>query len=1029
MRALISTLLVVGLIVLMVANPLFARFDSWDSENGVMIRQGHHVFWEGKAMATDGNDNWLIAWADGHNGTQDVYAQLYDSDGNELWPSGGLRITDGPYPEEMPILAYAGNDEWIIGWQDYRLDIQYQGRMTVYAQKYNSRGQALWTDGGVFIGPDGGNQIEGKSQKPPTIHPTTDGGAICVYESGLNSHDPRYFAQRLSSDGGLLWGDRGVALNDRDGRITATSDGSDGLFYILSQTGRVGVYNLIVNHLSSDGEQTWGEDLSGLPLEDLDIFGHNPKITVDGDGGAFVCWKQSTPQNAQSVYGQHITIDGELNWGEFGTELTMRGDHSLNYQMINSAPREIEIVWSDNETPVFAQRIEASGGQPVLLWGEEGEELEGIRVSEYMEHPYLMSIYSDQKGGLVTTWIERNESGYRDFRIQRVSVDGEMAWDEAGTIRVREKHCSSQKVVTLGDRIFFAWRETKSSEFGLSFQAYNMGNGSTLMDEYSVPIVMGISNQTTSPKIIKSGESAYVSWIDGRNFTFGDMPYIQRVDLETGEPQWEHQGKKLAPTYFEDNEPSHIRMYGAVQIVEDQSGGAINVWTKRHIVSQRINEDGSLEWGNSGIAMFGEGEFDFESSARNQKLFSDDEGGAVLVVEIRKHVDEGRQIRMQRINSNGQVLLGEQGVRVMASAGDRHSLSMKAIRLSDGDFLITWQRDMRLQAIKIDRDGTPIWDSPVTLKEFGERYADYSVAEIQNSIVVTYRDVDGDSQQTYMVYLNQDGEKVHDQYDLALDNFDDSRQLKSFYSDSNTGWMTYLTGTELYLTKVEIAGDGPQVDEERTQLISDCENERVYSNIVEDGNGGVFVFWTEGYTDMNIRYKHFNGNVEPVCEEYVDDGVVLVDSRYNQSQMCMVPDGEGGVLTAWNDWRASTGHQEGDDVYIMRVDDGYSLSVTDRPSNESMPGLWSLASAYPNPFNSTTKISFTNPVRAELKVTIFDALGREVTSLANGVHSAGNHTLNWNSNDSFGRPVVSGMYFYEIQGEGVQMTNKVFLVR
>ena len=94
-----------------------------------------------------------------------------------------------------------------------------------------------------------------------------------------------------------------------------------------------------------------------------------------------------------------------------------------------------------------------------------------------------------------------------------------------------------------------------------------------------------------------------------------------------------------------------------------------------------------------------------------------------------------------------------------------------------------------------------------------------------------------------------------------------------------------------------------------------------------------------------------------------------------------------------------------------------------------MPGLWSLASAYPNPFNSTTKISFTNPVRAELKVTIFDALGREVAALANGVHTAGEHTLTWNSNDSFGRPVVSGMYFYEIQGEGIQLTNKVFLVR
>ncbi len=1028
MKAFYRLLLVVGLVMLTVSNPLFARFDSWDSENGVKIRQGHHVFWTGKAMATDGEDNWLIAWADAHNGCMDVYAQLYDADGNELWQSGGMRVTDGQYPQEMPIIAYAGNDEWIIGWQDYRLDVNYRARMVVYIQKYNSQGEALWTEGGVFIGPEGGNQIEGKAQQPPTVHATTDGGAICVYETGISSHDPRYFAQRLSSDGDLLWGDQGVALNDRDGRIVATSDGSDGLFYILHQIGRVGVYNLTVNHLSSDGDQTWGEDLSGLPLEELDITGHHPKITIDGDGGAFVCWILSNPQNSQSIYGQHITVDGQFNWGEYGTQLTRRGHHSLNYEMINSAPREIEIVWCENETPVFAQRIEASGQQPVLHWGADGEELEGIQVSEYRDYPYLKSIYSDQQGGLVTTWIERNESGYRDFRIQRVSVDGEMAWDEAGTIRVNDMHCSSQNVVALGDRVFFAWRETKSPEFGLAFQGYDIEDGSTLLEEYSVPIVTGITNATSYPKIIKSGGSAYVSWIDGRHFTHGDLPYIQRVDIETGEPQWEYQGKNLYPSYLEEEEPSDFRMYGSVRIVSDQAGGAIVVWKKTLVLAQRVNEDGSFEWGRGGIPIFGERGFDFNYS-RNQKLFSDDEGGAVLVTEIKANAEEGRQIRMQRIDSNGQKLLGEQGISVMENNNVRQWLGMKAIELADGNLLITWIRNSNLQAIKVDINGEHIWESPVTLKEFGESYASYRVAEIENTIVVSYEDIDGDSYQTYMVYLDQDGEKLHNQYELALDHFDDSKQMLSFYSDTNKGWITYKSGNELYISNLEVEGDEPQLDDEKTALVSVFEGERIFTNLVSDGNGGVFVFWLGRSDHADIFYKHFNSEVQLVGEEYENDGVVLVDSRYMQDQVCVVPDGTGGVLTTWNDWRASTGHQEGDDVYVMRIGDGYSMSVADRPSNERMPGLWSLASAYPNPFNSTTKISFTTPVRAELKVTIFDALGREVTALANGVREAGEHTLTWNSNDSFGRPVVSGMYFYEIQGEGVQMTNKVFLVR
>ena len=1028
MKTLYSLLMIVGVTVLTIANPGFARFDSWNSENGVMIRQGHHVFWTGTAMATDGNDNWVIAWSDAHNGTMDVYAQLYDAEGNELWQSGGLRVTEGEYPEEMPMVVYAGNDEWIIGWHDYRLDVDYLGYNVVCAQKYNAQGEALWTDGGVLIGPEGGNRYEGKSQTHAVMHATADGGAICVYEGGRNTRESRFFAQRLSSDGDLLWADQGVIISDEHAKIASTSDKNNGLTYILRRLDHGNMSSLTIHHLDSNGEQTWGENGSGLVLDNPDENSHGAEIASDGNDGVFACWVHNNPQSLPSLYGQHISGEGEFYWGEYGTELTLRFENGINYELINSSPLEMEIVWNNYNTPIFAQRIESVDHHPVLHWGEDGQELRGIQVSEKQNSLTVMSIFPDGHGGLVTTWVERNEAKYRDFKVQRIAVDGTMPWNEPGTIRVRDLDCSSQKIVALGDRLFFAWRETRTPEFGLNYQAYDMDNGSTLFEEYSIPIVTGITNFTSFPKIVRSGESAYVSWVDARYDPFGKMPYMQRVDIETGQPQWDYQGINLTPRYLEENDSSNTAIYGAVEIVPDGSGGAYAMWGKQAICVQKVNEDGTLPLGDNGVRVFGQDGLNLNSST-DRKLYSDDEGGVVIIADFENYGSRESQIRIQRLDSNGQKLLGEAGVEVKNNGGARYRFFMKSIKLSDNNFLVLWNNQNNLEAIKLNRDGEFIWESPVVLKEFGDHASGYKVVEIENTIVVSYDDQEGEALQTFMIYLNQDGVKMHDQYDLALDHFGSDNQMIDFYSDNKKGWITYLRDNELYLSSLEVDGEGPRLDADRTQLVTICESTSASTNIVEDGNGGVFVFWIDETRDYDILYKHFDKNVQPVCAEYEDESAVLVDARYHQFQMCMVPDGEGGILTAWNDWRSSTGYQEGDDVYIMRINDGHSMSVKNSPPVAGLPGLWSLAAAYPNPFNSTTRISFTTPVRAELKVTVFDALGRQVASLANGIHAAGEHTLTWNSKDSFGQPVVSGMYFYEIRGEGVQMTNKVFLVR
>lgn len=69
-------------------------------------------------------------------------------------------------------------------------------------------------------------------------------------------------------------------------------------------------------------------------------------------------------------------------------------------------------------------------------------------------------------------------------------------------------------------------------------------------------------------------------------------------------------------------------------------------------------------------------------------------------------------------------------------------------------------------------------------------------------------------------------------------------------------------------------------------------------------------------------------------------------------------------------------------------------------------------SSHPNPFNPSTTISFQLVEEADVTLTIFDVVGREVISLVNDRKNAGYHSLAWHGKDSRGTSVASGTYFY-----------------
>ncbi|HHE54552.1 MAG TPA: T9SS type A sorting domain-containing protein, partial [Caldithrix abyssi] len=85
---------------------------------------------------------------------------------------------------------------------------------------------------------------------------------------------------------------------------------------------------------------------------------------------------------------------------------------------------------------------------------------------------------------------------------------------------------------------------------------------------------------------------------------------------------------------------------------------------------------------------------------------------------------------------------------------------------------------------------------------------------------------------------------------------------------------------------------------------------------------------------------------------------------------------------------------------------------------------------YPNPFNPTTTIEFYLPVKKQISLTIYNALGQKVKTLINNqVVSAGNHALQWEGTNDAGAKVASGMYIYELKYGNFKQTKRMMLMK
>jgi hypothetical protein len=135
-----------------------------------------------------------------------------------------------------------------------------------------------------------------------------------------------------------------------------------------------------------------------------------------------------------------------------------------------------------------------------------------------------------------------------------------------------------------------------------------------------------------------------------------------------------------------------------------------------------------------------------------------------------------------------------------------------------------------------------------------------------------------------------------------------------------------------------------------------------------------------------------------------------------------------GVHEHWNNsverqYSRNLGRSEGIELIQLTPDTPMGVGSNEHPSS------FVTVSAFPNPFNPETNIALNLTSACNGSLNVYDATGRLVCSLKNGLFDQGIQSFRWDGKNNSGKRVSSGVYFVRFMTNHIRTATKVTLLR
>jgi len=504
------------------------------------------------------------------------------------------------------------------------------------------------------------------------------------------------------------------------------------------------------------------------------------------------------------------------------------------------------------------------------------------------------------------------------------------------------------------------WQDNRNGKYEIYAQRMN-GDGNAVWTLNGLAICVQDSN--FKPMIVSDGSGgAIIAWQSYRGSATADI-YAQRVN-SSGNIMWSLNGLPVCVVVFEQD---------TISMVSDGLGGAILTWQDYRsnngfadIYAQRINPSGTMIWTANGVNICNQA-----ASQRGPKIISDGSGGAFITWYDNRAGNY--DIYSQRVGAAGAVQWTTNGVATCTMSTDQLTPDV----CSDGadGVIITWtdyrsSTDFNIYAQRVGPSGAIVWV------------------------------VDGVVMNNNVAYAQTDPMIVSDGLGGAI-----------------ISWTDYRTGTTADIYAQRVNSTGAVQWTATGVIICTASGDQIFSQLTSDGNNGAYITWEDhrnaGNSDIYAQRIASNAALN-----WAATGYEICTIANDQLRPSLVSNGNLGAIVVWQDYRSGNEF----DVYEVGFNTTGIIGID--PSGNNIPEEYSLSQNYPNPFNPVTLINYGIINPGNVKISVYDIQGQNLSVIVNEVQNAGEHSVIWDAS-SF----PSGVYFYRIESGSFTASKKMILVK
>lgn len=598
-----------------------------------------------------------------------------------------------------------------------------------------------------------------------------------------------------------------------------------------------------------------------------------------------------------------------------------------------------------------------------------------------------------------------NNSGNYDVRLQRLDSEGNELWDHNG-ILISDNPAMSwltdwDMTVDADNHAILVFQDIRNADNN-NIYAYRISPDGTFGWGANGLALSSSPAFSVSPKVVvTSSGNIVVAWQED------SVSLLQKISPD-GTLLWGTAGITISSAntiswpqpFAVDNDQIMVKYF-------DDSG--LPYAPTRHCYLQKFDSAGNPLWTNPTIISNAGG-----ISAWTQifPIISDGDNGCFITWHDSRGGGSIAYPFVQHVLSDGSLGFAANGVQLSTQAGRQNFYPESVFNEISGELTTYWfqtdadQNNWGITGQKLDTSGNLLWGSNgLTIFPISNLYVlPFAVRKANENTIILYEEgINAVNSYLKATKLDMDGNFVWTANSVTMCSVSSSKvhiaasfafqeQLIAAWEDDRSG------NSDIYAQNINFDGT---IGCNPIEL-------NPPQNIIIDPNTG-YISWEQPEPTPGAELLGYNLFLDGVFLAFLTNTFFQLENLIN-----------GIIYTIGISAVYDLGESE-----IVETD--FIYIGTSAENNLIMQPC--LIGNYPNPFNPSTTIRFSIEQNQQVKLIIYNIKGQMVKQFLNEELSAGQHTIEWDGTDEKGKPVTSGVYFYNLRTDNFSESKKMLLLR